>query len=119
MDLLLECLEIYYNKLVETYDGKASIDARAMEFQSFLCLCLQTLLNRIDRTLDESIAKKIVEVIISCFKSRSDVFEEGFLLLSALCSKFEKYIDNHVEEIGPYLIHALGQSDSSETVKNA
>jgi hypothetical protein len=119
MPLLLESLEIYYRKLVETYESKEFIDFRAMEFQTFLCLCLQTLLNRVDTKLETSIADKIVEVIINCFKSRSDVFEEGFLLISALCSKFEKYMDNHVKDIGPFLIHALKQTDSSETVKGA
>lgn len=119
MPLLMESLQIFYDKLVATYDGKDSIDSRTMEFQSFLCLCLQTLLNRIDTHLDTVIADKIVEVIINCFKSRNDVFEEGFLLLSALCSKFEKHIDSHVPEIGPYIVHALSQGESSETIKNA
>ncbi len=119
MQLLMQSLEIFYEKLVATFEGKESVDNRSMEFQSFLCLCLQTLLNRIDTQLDTTIADKIVEVIVNCFKSRNDVFEEGFLLLSALCSKFEKHIDSHVPVIGPYLVHALQQCESSETTKNA
>jgi len=119
MELVMKSLEIFYTKLVETHSGEGELDERTMEFQSFLCLCLQTILNRIDTKLENTVADTMVEVIINCFKSRDDVFEEGFLLLSALCSKFENYIDVHVPQIGPFILHALGQSNSSETIKNA
>jgi len=119
MELLMKSLEIFYAKLVETHSIEGTLDDRTMEFQSFLCLCLQTILNRIDTKLENTVADTVVEVIINCFKSRDDVFEEGFLLLSSLCSKFEKYIDTHVPQIGPFILHALRQSDSSETIKNA
>jgi len=119
-EVLFKSLEFFYDKLKETYTDKAGeLDARSIEFQSFLCLCLQTILNRIEKKIDDVISDKMVELIINCFKSRGDVFEEGFLLLSALCSKFEHYMDKHVGDLGQYIIHALKQDESSETIKNA
>jgi len=82
-------------------------------------VCIQTILNRIENHLGDEVADSLVSVIIDCFKARNDVFEEGFLLLSALCSKFGQLMDRYVPEIGPFIFHALKESDSSDTIKNA
>lgn len=119
-ELLLSSLEHFYNKLKETYENSAGgISERDRDLQSFLCVCIQTILNRLDRPLSEEVCDSFVASIIDCFKVREDVFEEGFLLLSALCSKFGKLMDKYVEQIGPFIFHGLKESDSSDTIKNA
>lgn len=117
--LLLKSLEHFYEKLKETNKVEGGIDERTADMQSFLCVCIQTILNRIDQQLGEEVAQSLVSAIIECFKTREDVFEEGFLLLSALCSKFGAGMDKYVPEIGPYIFHGLKESDSSDTIKNA
>ena len=117
--LLLSSLEHFYNLLKEVSVKRDQLEDRSKDLQSFLCVCLQTILNRMTETLDEKIADSFIQVIIDWFDARGDVFEEGFLLLSALCSKFGRYIDTFVERLGPYIIHALKNSDSSDTIKNA
>jgi len=82
-------------------------------------VCIQTILNRINEGLTDEVCESLVEVIIQCFDKRSDVFEEGFLLLSALCSKFGQLMDKFVPKIGPYIFHGLKDSESSDTIKNA
>ena len=118
-NLLLSSLENFYNLLTEVSVKKDQLDDRSKDLQSFICVCLQTILNRMTETLPPKVADSFIQVIIDCFDARGDVFEEGFLLLSALCSKFGKYMDTFVERLGPYIIHALKNSDSSDTIKNA
>lgn len=118
--LLMKSLEHFYEKMKETnVTTGGSLDERATDLQSFLCVCIQTILNRIDQQLSEEVCSSLVDVIIQCFDARGDVFEEGFLLLSALCSKFGALMDKYVEKIGPYIFHGLKESDSSDTIKNA
>lgn len=117
--LLLQSLEHFYKLLKETTEIQGELDERAKDMQSFIWVWIQTILNRITQSLDEVVAKSLVDVILDCFKIRADVFEEGFLLLSALCSKFGKHMDHYVEDIGPFIFHALKESDSSDTIKNA
>jgi importin subunit beta-1 len=118
--LLLKSLEIFYQKLEETNQDKDKLQLEGMQdLQSFLSVCLQTILNRIESPLDESVADNMVGIIINCFDARGDVYEEGFLLISALCSKFGKHMDTYSNRLGPYIFHALKERDSSDTIKNA
>ena len=116
--LLLQSLEHFY-KLLKELSSHESPDDNKKDMQSFICVCIQTILNSITQDLQNDVAKMLVEVIVDWFKSRADVFEEGFLLLSAICSKFGAIVDDYVESIGPFIIHALKESDSSDTIKNA
>lgn len=66
-----------------------------------------------------SVADSLISVIKECFDKRNEVFEEGFLLISAMCSKFDKDMDKYVDIIAPYIVFALRESESSDTIKNA
>lgn len=80
---------------------------------------MQTILNRLHQTLAEDVADSLVSAVIDCFNSRQEVFEEGFLLLSALCTKFGPLMDKYVEKIGPFIFHGLEGSDSSDTIRHS
>jgi importin subunit beta-1 len=120
--LLLKSLEHFYNKLRETNSTENQpLDERTTDLQSFLCVCIQTILNRLDEGLSNEVCEGLIDAIKECFDTREEVFEEGFLLLSALCSKFGPLMDNYVDKIGPYIFHGLKEEggSSSDTIKNA
>jgi importin subunit beta-1 len=116
--VLQKSLQFCYEKIQEI-NGEGDINEEQQSLQSFLLVCLQTILNRLETGLTETICDSLVDIIMKSFEARGDVFEEGFLLFSALCSKFGAIMDNYVPKIGPFINHALKTSDSSDTVKNA
>lgn len=59
---LLESLEHFFNKLKET--NTKSLDDKTKDMQSFLCVCIQTIINRVECTLQGEVAESLVSVII-------------------------------------------------------
>lgn len=66
----------------------------------------------------EEIADSIIELVIRCFKVREEVFEEAFLVISAIAGSYENYIGSKVGEIAPFIMHAL-ESKAPAVVRNS
>ena len=100
---LLESLEHFFNKLKET--NAKPLDDKAKDMQSFLWVWIQTIINRVECSLQKEVAESLVNVIIDWFKARDDVFEEGFLLISALWSKFKEHMEDYKGVRYKYIIN--------------
>lgn len=112
--LFKEYIEIFYNLMNETNDPQYEYYSRKEEFQSYLTLGLQTIFYSMTETIGIDIAQTMIQMLLACFKQRKEVFDEAFLLISALCTKFESEMDQFVPEIGPYLFHSLKDKNLSK-----
>jgi hypothetical protein len=61
--LLLSSLEHFYTLLKNT--TTQTLDDRTRDMQSFICVCIQTILNSITQNLDNGVADMLIDVIIS------------------------------------------------------
>ena len=104
-------LETFYNLLENTLNERDSNYGRREEFQSYLCLILQTIINNAKFEINQQIADTLVDIVFRCFRSRGDVFDDAFMLISSLCVNLEQSMDKHSSQIGPYIFHALKEKE--------
>ena len=93
------------------------------DFQSYLCLSVQSLCKNVEFNLINLDYKKIEDyfnVIDNCFKIRKVVFEEGLLALSGLISLISKgNSDALLQRIMPYVLFCLDNYNDASNCETA
>lgn len=86
--------------------------------QGFLMCALQCILTNIETNLTEDKFYDITDLITDIFRQRKDVFDEGLIVISALCNKFPNYISHKINDITPFIIHGI-KSTNAAVLRNS
>ena len=81
----MTAIERYYSLVKETLSGNSMALNIREKFQEYLCLGLEVLVSSTIDPLSDEIVSALVALVIDVFKSRKETFDEGYMLLSALC----------------------------------
>lgn len=106
------------NLLEHSLDKSVQLDTKMMELQGFFFCALQCILTNVEADLGDYQGRKLVEYVERVFKQRQDIFDEGFLVLSAIANKFQNVFGDEIDVIGPYIMFGL-DSKNSAIVRNA
>ena len=135
--LLLECssekdrmlisffMEKIYTRLNEAQnlENFGNSKDKLNDFQSYLCLCVQSLCKNINYNLiklDNQKIENYFNIIENFFKIRGGVFEEGILALSALITLISNnQFDKLVERIMAYVLFALNNYKDAKNCSSA
>ena len=101
-------MEKFFTLLKGTLEESCPVLDKREDYQGFLSLGLQTILHGMDNDkIPFEVAQQIIDILIECFKLRGNVFDDAFILISALCAVFEKAMDEFVPKLGPFIVHSL------------
>ena len=76
---------------------KIKLDAHQQELQGFFFCTLQCILTNIEDNIPDSVGEEILELVIQIFNQRADVFDEGLIVLCALCNKFTDLMNTKID----------------------
>ena len=71
-----------------------------------------------EQELNPEIGEQVVELVVKVFNQREDIFDEGFLVMSAIANKFIDVLNKHIDTIAPFIMYGL-ESKSGAIVRNA
>lgn len=74
-------------------------------------------MTNIQADLHDEFGVRTIELVQKIFLQRQDVCEEAFLALSAVANKFPLILNDHIDSLGPFLIHGL-KCESSGIIRN-
>ena len=112
--------EAFMHRMIEAleFSLKTKLNVHYQELQGFLLCTLQCILTNLEDEISNDVAKKILNLVIGIFNQRGDVFDEGFLVMSALCNKFIHSMRDNVNTCAPYIIHGI-KSKNAAIIRNS
>ena len=118
-------MEKIYRRLDEAQNASNFPNSKEKqnEFQSYLCLSVQSLCKNVDFNLIKLDRKKIenyFNIIDNYFKMRKGVFEEGLLALSGLISLIsDGNLDELLQRMMTYILFCLGNYTDASNCESA
>ena len=118
-----DCEHLLMDFLPQTIDAlkqslKVKSDESHQELQGFLLCTIQCILTNFEDNMPDEVGVDILMLVLDIFNQRSDVFDEGFLVLSALCNKFDKFMKRNFITCAPYIMHGI-KSKNSSLIRNS
>ena len=111
-----------FNLLLEMFKKTLSItsfpnDEICNHYQDYIASCLSGFLST--GTAQETSAEELLKNLISSFKNRKGLYDEGLTLLGCISLFTKKNFDKYMQIISPYLINGLKSLNSPSICKNS
>lgn len=114
----LSLMETIVGMIQNSVEEGVELDVSSKELQGFFFCALQCILTNVESPIETRIGEEIIDLVFRSFRNRAETYDEAFLALSALANKFPDQLNNRVDELGQFIVHAL-QSKNAAIIRNA
>ena len=104
--------------LEKSVSPDAVFDTKTMELQGFFLWALQCAMTNVKWDIHEETGIKTIDLVLDIFRQRNDIFDEGFLVMSAVANKIPRALDRKVDDVAGFILYGL-QSKNSAIVRNS